>query len=204
MADSWESNPVSDSSILQMSADGLGGGGGPNAFLIGATVKIVTAPGETIQGEVYTFDEGTGAVMLRLPNTSRITDPSVFDYRMVQRKFIKSMQYVATPKDEGIPMPRPSYVNVRELRKREQKAVEEADLALSRIGVDVDERAQAIFDALSKTYDAVWDGKRMVIRELEVVINPPYTEDSIVSDNAKAKQRVALVLNGELKKLGSA
>eukprot|EP00729_Bicosta_minor_P013002 gene13003-7587_t len=188
-----ESNPVSDSSILQMSADGLGGGGGPNAFLIGATVKIVTAPGETIQGEVYTFDEGTGAVMLRLPNTSRITDPSVFDYR-----------YVATPKDEGIPMPRPSYVNVRELRKREQKAVEEADLALSRIGVDVDERAQAIFDALSKTYDAVWDGKRMVIRELEVVINPPYTEDSIVSDNAKAKQRVALVLNGELKKLGSA
>ena len=59
-------------------------------------------------------------------------------------------------------------------------------------------------DALSKTYDAVWDGKRMVIRELEVVINPPYTEDSIVSDNAKAKQRVALVLNGELKKLGSA
>ena len=48
-------------------------------------------------------------------------------------------------------MPRPSYVNVRELRKREQKAVEEADLALSRIGVDVDERAQAIFGESSRT-----------------------------------------------------
>ena len=60
-------------------------------------------------------------------------------------------RYVATPKDEGIPMPRPSYVNVRELRKREQKAVEEADLALSRIGVDVDERAQAIFGESSRT-----------------------------------------------------
>jgi hypothetical protein len=45
-------------------------------------------------------------------------------------------------------MPDPSYVDLRSLKQREQKAVEEADLSLARIGVDVSKRAQTIFNAL--------------------------------------------------------
>merc|ERR1711935_102048 len=99
-------------------------------------------------------------------------------------------------------MPAPSYVNVKELHRQERKAIQEADLALRRIGVDVGERAQDIFDAITKTFDAVWDGKKIVLRDMEVVINPPYNEDSVEGGNAKAKKQIIVVLNGELKKLG--
>ena len=47
MADTWESSTAADDAIVdvQMSADGLGGGGGQEKWLIGATVKLTTGPG---------------------------------------------------------------------------------------------------------------------------------------------------------------
>lgn len=59
------------------------------------------------------------------PNTNKsITDPNLFDYRIVKLQFLKSCDVTAEPTDasRGRIAP-PSYVDIREQTDRERKAV---------------------------------------------------------------------------------
>lgn len=195
---SWEqmSQRTTDPAILGLSETPTGG---KQDWLEGCFVRVETAAGEVIEkGQVYTFDEATKVLVLRLPNTSNVTNPSVFDYRLIKQRFIKTISITG---DKGPAIPPVSYVNIASLKARERKAVKAADQALARIGTDVTAHAQQVFDALAKTLDPEWRGKHILCRSLDVTLKPPYDTNSLHGDD-KAKTHVKRVLEGELKKLG--
>lgn len=119
-------------------------------WLVGCKLRVTTLSDEEITGEVYTFDPASQALVLRacapppfpghsrfsgspprsdatgLPNTSRVTDTKVFDYRVIARKFVKKAEVVAAPTPERVAIGQPSFVDIPELQHREAKAVRQA------------------------------------------------------------------------------
>lgn len=49
----------------------------------------------------------------------------MFDYRIIKQSFIASCEFVSGP-DASKPMPEPSYVNIDDLNRRQQRAVRTA------------------------------------------------------------------------------
>eukprot|EP00039_Didymoeca_costata_P011093 m.152872 g.152872 ORF g.152872 m.152872 type:complete len:199 (-) comp15058_c1_seq4:1707-2303(-) len=192
-----------DPAIVQLS-DGAPSGGGLASWLYGAKVEVTTMTGEVVTGIVYGYDRFTKSVILKLPNTSNRTLPSMADYRIIKCPFIKQTVYKSKPPaQKGGAVVGPSYVDVKDMQRRVNKECAEADKALDRIGVNVTAHAQELFNALAKTMDPIWRGKDIYCQNLDVTIKEPYSESSVKGKDAKAVQRVCLVLQKELKRLGS-
>jgi protein LSM12 len=76
--------------------------------------------------------------------------------------------------------------------KRLEDALRDAAAAAARIGVGVSKEAQALFDALSKTYPCFWRDKSIVVME-DVVVSEPYTD--CTGGSTAANERVRMVLS---------
>ncbi len=59
-----------------------------------------------------------------MPNTSRSTDPSVYDYRMFNEKFINTADVLEPPTAENAAFGQPSHTDLQALRLKEKKAVQ--------------------------------------------------------------------------------
>ncbi|CAB4399276.1 unnamed protein product [Rhizophagus irregularis] len=101
-------------------------------------------------------------------------------------------------------VPSVGYVPMERIQAREIQAVRETQAALARIGVGVTQKAQDIFDALSKTLPCRWAKDSIVVLD-EVMINPPYDiDDCKASQSASGSlAQVRKVLEGERKRLES-
>eukprot|EP01029_Cantina_marsupialis_P000208 TRINITY_DN10190_c0_g1_i1.p1 TRINITY_DN10190_c0_g1~~TRINITY_DN10190_c0_g1_i1.p1 ORF type:complete len:174 (+),score=36.32 TRINITY_DN10190_c0_g1_i1:120-641(+) len=84
----------------------------------------------------------------------------------------------------------------QDLKDREQKAVETVPKIF---GIGVSPRGQAVFDHFRKMYPtAEWDNQSIVIRKIDVRIDPPYEKSNI---SAKDKDRIGRMLEQALKKI---
>jgi len=101
-------------------------------------------------------------------------------------------------------VPSVGYVPLDRIQTREIHAVKETQAALARIGVGVTQKAQDIFDALSKTLPCRWAKESIVVLD-EVMINPPYDIDDCKANQSASGSlaRVKKVLEGERKRLES-
>ncbi|GES93855.1 protein LSM12 homolog [Rhizophagus clarus] len=101
-------------------------------------------------------------------------------------------------------VPSVGYVPMERIQAREIQAVKETQAALARIGVGVTQKAQDIFDALSKTLPCRWAKDSIVVLD-EVMISPPYDiDDCKASQSASGSlAQVRKVLEGERKRLES-
>lgn len=196
-----------DSAILTL--EGPSGVHDPQSWLTGAAVKVTTLTGEEVTGEIYTADDTTEQLVLRLPNSGRATHPDYFDYRIIKFGFISTCEF--TNDGKGVagakPMVPPSYVDLSAANKREKKATQEAVNALNRIGTDVSPKAQSIFNALSKTMPCEWRNKEIIVVST-IVIKPPYGEAdcSPLTNDGRAERalgQVKRVLEGESRKLAA-
>jgi hypothetical protein len=79
--------------------------------------------------------------------------------------------------------------------KRLEDAVRAAEADAARLGVGVTREAQALFDALSRTYPCAWRGASIAVMEA-VVIAPPYSADASTGGNEQELERVRTVLRG--------
>ena len=166
-----------------------------NNNITGYTVSITTTFGETIKGEIFTFDSVTNCVTLSFP-----AEPTKRTYRIINTNFIENIQLVSLPTqpvDVSVPE-----INLDKIRAIEHKNLKNAEKEIEKIGVGVSKEAQEIFNALSRTYPCAWEGKNIIVMG-EVRIEPPYTAASCSGNQKSSLQRVKRVIEGERAKLKS-
>ena len=93
---------------------------------------------------------------------------------------------------------------LQNLDKKERSALEQAEGRLAGINVNVDEKAQELFDKVSFIFPCQWAGAKMIVLD-KYVINPPYEQVTAISadyDNDAGHQRLTQVLTGIRTKMG--
>lgn len=160
--------------------------------MLGAQIRVVTTFGEEIEGELFCVDiNGSNSVVL----CQRLDNGNV-NYKWTKANIIREVTASAGPSgsasEEWLPA-----VDLRHVEQQAKRAEEAALAESKRYGVGVSEHAQEVFDALSKTMEAQWDGED--IKVLGVRITKPYDPAKSIAggDNATI-ERVRTVLQGEL------
>lgn len=164
---------------------------------VGARFEVrVQGREEAFVGELFAYDSGSG--MVAFQSTTGFPKRDII---MVREDSITSLVHLSPgPEagDEGALREAHLGLNVtpvETIRSREAAGIR-ADMAeAAKIGVGVSTRAQAVFDVLSKTMPASWDGTD--IKVLDVTISSPYNPEDATGPNAKSRNRIQLILNKE-------
>lgn len=116
-----------------------------------------------MSGSVFGGNGGDdGVVILRRPGIS----PYSHGITIIKRKNIEKVvesnapANVVAASDEQLPE-----VDARRMQEKEERAVKAAQLEAAKIGIGVTEKAQQLFDAISKTLPAHWEDKNIVVLE---------------------------------------
>jgi len=92
-------------------------------------------------------------------------------------------------------------VDLQRLKERENEAVKAEYKRIEREPPPgVSPLGRELFEALGKTLPVRWAKQQIVVLE-EVLVDPPYTRDSVKSNNPTRMDRVIKVLSGETEKL---
>jgi len=159
--------------------------------LLGAQIKVVTTFGEEIEGELFCIDiagSNTAVLCQRLENGN-------VNYKWTKTNIIREVTATAGPPG-GAPEELP-HVDIRSLDERIKATEETAAKDAAKLGVGVTSEAQEIFNALSKTMEAEWDGED--IKVMGVKISKPYDLNKNISGGSQAAMdRVRKVLQNEM------
>eukprot|EP00128_Syssomonas_multiformis_P011262 Colp12_sorted_trinity150504_noHs@26039 len=142
-------------------------------FAVGVTIKLTTLFDEVVEGKIFTFDNSSQTLVLE--QTVPGKKPT---FRLIKRSFIKDFQFIAHATGPASDLPK---VDIDKVRERERAALKQAREAASRIGVGVSAEAQAIFDALSKTYNCRWKNDVILVSDF-VTLKAPYNVEDCIAD----------------------
>jgi hypothetical protein len=162
----------------------------------GTPIEITTKKGECIDGYLYIYDKVTQLIVLIKPLGPK---SSKFSFQLVKEHLIEKFSFPKQNKFRVFPAPH-SNINLEKLAIREAKAVQEIERKISRVGVNVSNDAQNIFDALSKTLPCSWQ-KQSILVMGEILISSPYKVENCVGTSSSLSH-VKKVLSGERKRLG--
>ncbi|KAJ1663663.1 hypothetical protein IW140_004760 [Coemansia sp. RSA 1813] len=193
----------------------------PLASLVDTRIRIKLVDDRVIEGVLFAYDVYSGVVALVSPssgtdfqivtgavsNTSGMRQQTQVDLikaaNIVDVKVIGKNGETQQEDDvNGFEMPEIQKVPASVIEARKQKALIQARERASRIGVGVSDKAQAIFDALSRTLPCRWSQGKIVVLD-EISIESPYNVDSCrdLTGGSSSLQRVKKVLQGELSRL---
>ncbi|GMF38304.1 unnamed protein product [Phytophthora fragariaefolia] len=129
---------------------------------VGAKVRVLTGAQETFEGVIFTLDPVANFLVLALTNVgTHVCAPEEQDgakskTRIFQLEALEKVEVLeAAP--AGLQLTLPA-ISEEELHRVEQRNKGLAERALASIGQGVSGEAQAIFDALNKTYVVLLDG----------------------------------------------
>ncbi|KAJ2713995.1 hypothetical protein H4R19_001961 [Coemansia spiralis] len=184
-----------------VTAKKAGGPGRPEApagqsltSLIGAAVELELVDGSAVKGALYAYDVYSGVAAIVATEAG-----GKLDVRLVKAANIATVRAARAAADVQLPEVRPVAPAAIEARKQRELGL--ARERAARIGVGVSNRAQAIFEALSKTLPCRWDQDKIIVLD-EVLIAPPYAVESCRAlSTASSLPRVKKVLQGELSRL---
>ncbi|PIA16497.1 hypothetical protein COEREDRAFT_81166 [Coemansia reversa NRRL 1564] len=170
-------------------------------LLVNTLLSIDLVDGRTIEGLLFTYDVYSGVVAL----VSVCGDDESSERKqvhLVKAVNITDVRVLSKEENSQNNIPEINVVPVAAIEARKQRALAQERERASRIGVGVSDRAQSIFEALSKTMPCRWEKDRIVVLD-EVIIESPYTVDSCceVTSAAFSLSRVKKVLQGELNRL---
>jgi len=166
-------------------------------WIIGVKVRIKTSLGEDVEGEIFSYDNTTNCLVLIQSSTHSTLKKS---YRLLKTSFVKEIQYLGKNEANAQDIENLPPINIAKIKSHEAKAIRLMREEASRIGVGVTEEAQEIFNALAKTLPCKWKGENILVFD-EVLIQSPYTIDSMSGNDPKILDRVKKVLDGERKRL---
>eukprot|EP00798_Chlamydomonas_sp_ICE-L_P019808 gene19808-26490_t len=169
----------------------------PVEWVVGNEVVIRTVFEEEAKGIVFAFDKATDMVVLKETGAFN----NVSNIRFIKAACVSQVLKNDKPKaplDLHLPT-----VSMERCKKREERALQAAEVEASRVGFGVTKEAQAVFDALHKTMPCHWKGKSIVVLQ-EVLIDEPYTPESCHADahGQALLERVKKVLAAERSRLG--
>ncbi|MDC1215369.1 anticodon-binding domain-containing protein [bacterium] len=163
---------------------------------IGHTVSGVTATGEAFEGELFTYDMGTGCAVIRTEGDIANTH----DVTMVNTAGCTNLR--STPPSGAVSYAALPVVDAKRSKRRLEANVKAAAASAANIGVGVTREAQDIFDALARTLPCQWEGTVIKVMD-EVTIAPPYAACAgVPGGDLRAVERVQKVLAHEKSKLG--
>ncbi|KAG2446308.1 hypothetical protein HXX76_000896 [Chlamydomonas incerta] len=167
------------------------------SWTVGNNVKLRTAQGEEVSGQVFAYDQPSSLLVLKEVGAHS----GVNNIRIIKTSGVQAVISDAKP-DQPFDMELPA-VDLERCRKREEKALQQAEFESSRVGEGVTKEAQAIFESLAKTMPCVWRGKTIIVLD-SVSVEDPYTPDATHSDadHAATRDRVRMVLHRERERLG--
>lgn len=145
--------------------------GSTNDWAIGYEVTLTTTLGEEVRGEVFAYDKYLNCVVLKQAGSG----PGLENLSLLKVNFIKAITAAHPPKqplDPSLP-----YIDPQYTKDKEERALQAAEAAASKLGVGVSRGGQHLFDTLSKTLPCKWAGKDIVVLQ-QVVITAPYTPNS--------------------------
>lgn len=114
---------------------------------------------QNVSGVVFgcAFDGPQKVIIIQQPGST----PFHNNLRIIKQNSIESVLEAAVP--SGKPMEPLPPVDQKRGREREEKAVRAAELEAAKIGLDVTEEGQAVFDSLAKTLPCKWSNKSIVV-----------------------------------------
>jgi len=169
--------------------------------MVGASIRMTTPMGETVEGLVFGYDENTKMVCLE-----QFTGPDgKVSCRVLNTLVCTGIAVTApaAPASSGsaaklVGMPQIDHVAIKQRERRAlMKAIDDA----KHINQKATNRAQLIYDSLHKTMPCEWKELDILVLN-EIRISPPYKPSSCTGKGA-ALNRVKKVLAGELTKLTS-
>jgi hypothetical protein len=123
----------------------------------GARVQLRTKQGEEITATVFEYQPASGTLLLK----ERGAHNGVVNLRLLNADFVEAMLRCEPPQ-EPFDLELPP-VDLERCKRREEKALRQAEAEYERVGVGVSKEAQAIFEALSKTLPCSWRKKTIVV-----------------------------------------
>ncbi|KAG5192888.1 anticodon-binding domain-containing protein [Tribonema minus] len=185
------------------------------AAKVGDRVKVTLSSGEIIEGLVYTEDRMTNMLVLQCSGAaaSGAGAAATCSMRMLSREHIIALLVVQaqawdwTGDDAAtFSVAKLPTVTPKELHKKEEKALREAERAMAQLNARATLEGQALCFALSKTMDCEWDNVSLIVFD-QVRVDPPYTANDckmLPGCPPAALERIQKVLEGERRKMHQA
>ncbi|EFA79626.1 hypothetical protein PPL_07485 [Heterostelium album PN500] len=170
-------------------------------WMIGLRVRIKNTLAEQFEGEIFSYDPTTTCITL-LSEDGSLPMSRKHIVRVILESTITEVSVIGSPEDSSTPstttqsiceMTTLPAINLQSIQKRCDKALYQAQIQASKIGVGVTQEAQEIFYSLSKTLPCSWQGKTIVVLD-EIKISSPYTVDSCVGSNHHSLERVKQIV----------
>eukprot|EP00878_Enallax_costatus_P003780 GHUV01003996.1.p1 GENE.GHUV01003996.1~~GHUV01003996.1.p1 ORF type:complete len:180 (+),score=44.74 GHUV01003996.1:322-861(+) len=145
-------------------------------WVIGCAIQVQTKhTKEDISGTVFGYDPNTDMVMIKEPGTHG----GVVNLRLYKAAQLQVL-HAERPKQQQLQENKLPYVDKDRARQREEKALQQAEADMAKVGVGVTKEAQQLFDVLCRTMPCTWHGRSICVMEA-VEIEPPYLVESIRS-----------------------
>eukprot|EP01113_Clastostelium_recurvatum_P029951 TRINITY_DN3626_c0_g1_i2.p1 TRINITY_DN3626_c0_g1~~TRINITY_DN3626_c0_g1_i2.p1 ORF type:complete len:176 (+),score=25.24 TRINITY_DN3626_c0_g1_i2:101-628(+) len=164
--------------------------------IVGLVVQLQTSQGETVEGEVFSFDPTSNCLVLQEDAAG-----GKKNFKILKINGVKDIKVLSRGTQDAMTT-LPS-INMSRVRMREEAALQQAVAESARIGVGVSSEAQEIFNALGKTLPVRWIQLQICVLDV-LHINPPYMPEDVVSvipGNEVMLNRVRKVLEGERRRL---
>ncbi|KAJ1994448.1 hypothetical protein GGI25_001500 [Coemansia spiralis] len=197
----------------------------PLTSLIDSRIRVKLVDGKIIEGLLFTYDVYSGVAALVSPaKNSEASDLQVVSgaspnvggglrqqtqVDLIKADNISDVEVIAKPgasrggeNDDEFAMPEIKPIPTSIIEARKQKSLIQAQERALRIGVGVSDKAQMIFEALSRTLPCRWNQEKIIVLD-EVSIEPPYSVEDCcnLTEASVSLQRVKKVLQGELNRL---
>lgn len=169
-------------------------------WTVGADIALQTTLGEEISATIFAYDAPSDMLLLKEKGSHN----GVCNLRLLSGSCVATVISEQQPKGPvDLLLPE---VDTERSKKREEKALKQAEADYDRVGVGVSKEAQAIFEALCKTLPCHWRKRTIVVLD-EVLVPEPYTASSCTTEgrqltNPKALDRVRMIVRDARTRLG--
>lgn len=126
-------------------------------WTVGADIALQTTLGEEISATIFAYDAPSDMLLLKEKGSHN----GVCNLRLLSGSCVATViseQQPKSPVDLLLPE-----VDTERSKKREEKALKQAEADYDRVGVGVSKEAQAIFEALCKTLPCHWRKRTIVV-----------------------------------------
>lgn len=85
-------------------------------------------------------------------------------------------------------------LDIDEILKKEYNILENERRNKEKINKSVSEQVQKLFNEISKTYNAKWEGDIIVLQDIDVRVKEPYNSEDCEGKDGKSVERIKIMV----------